>query len=126
LPRFTIPAEELLVHLTQSLHLAAQRGRDRVSTVFGDRRRTVGESVDRVARLAGALRGLGVDTGDRVGIYALNSDRYHELLLAVPWAGAVVNPVKVRCSAAEAAYSLVDRRTDVLLWTTRSPVPSAS
>jgi acyl-CoA synthetase (AMP-forming)/AMP-acid ligase II len=74
----------------------------------------VGETIDRVARLAGALRGLGVGVGDRVGIFALNSDRYHELLFAVPWAGAMVNPVNVRWSIAEVAYSLRDCGTDVL------------
>jgi long-subunit acyl-CoA synthetase (AMP-forming) len=38
----------------------------------------VAESADRVARLTGALSGLGVHRGDRVGILALNSDRYYE------------------------------------------------
>jgi acyl-CoA synthetase (AMP-forming)/AMP-acid ligase II len=101
--------------VTQSLHRAVQVGRDRTATVFGSRTRTVGEVADRVARLAGALQAVGVEPGDRVGIYALNSDRYHEFLYAVPWAGGVVNPVNVRWSAAEVAYSLVDCRTDVLL-----------
>ncbi|MET9214679.1 MULTISPECIES: long-chain-fatty-acid--CoA ligase [unclassified Nocardia] len=103
------------MHITQSLHAALQRDPDRIATIYGTRRRTVAESVDRIARLAGALRALGVGSGDRVGIYALNSDRYHELLLAVPWADAVVNPVNIRWSAAEVAYSLVDCGTDVLV-----------
>ncbi|MCR6487740.1 long-chain-fatty-acid--CoA ligase [Amycolatopsis sp. OK19-0408] len=103
------------MHITQSLHAARQRGPDRVATVFGARTRTVAESVSRIARLAGALRSLGVAAGDRVGIYALNSDRYHELLMAVPWADAVVNPVNVRWSLREVAYSLADCRTDVLV-----------
>ncbi|MEU3011624.1 long-chain-fatty-acid--CoA ligase [Nocardia asteroides] len=103
------------MHITQSLHTALQRDPDRIATICGTRRRTVAESVDRIARLAGALRELGVGSGDRVGIYALNSDRYHELLLAVPWADAVVNPVNIRWSPAEVAYSLVDCGTDVLV-----------
>jgi acyl-CoA synthetase (AMP-forming)/AMP-acid ligase II len=36
---------------------------------------------------------------------SLNSDRYREFLLGVPWAGAVVNPVNTRWSPAEVAYS---------------------
>ncbi|MEV5411128.1 long-chain-fatty-acid--CoA ligase [Thermopolyspora sp. NPDC052614] len=103
------------MYLTQFLHRAIQQDAQRVLTVFGDRTRTVAECVDRVARFAHALRSLGVRPGDRVGIMALNSDRYHEFLLAVPWAGAVTNTVNIRWSASEVAYSLVDCRTDVLL-----------
>ena len=102
------------MQITQTLHRAVQCDPGRVSTIHGDRTRTVGETADRVARLAGAITALGVGDGDRVGVLALNSDRYYELLYAVPWAGAVVNPVNVRWSAAEIAYSLRDCGTDVL------------
>lgn len=64
------------MYLTQSLHRSLQQHHDRPSTIFRDRLRTVAESVDRIARLAGALAALGVRRGDRVGILALNSDRY--------------------------------------------------
>ncbi|MCK2243742.1 MULTISPECIES: long-chain fatty acid--CoA ligase [unclassified Crossiella] len=103
------------VYLTQSLHRAVQQTPDAVMTVYGDRRRTTTEVAERVARLAGALRGLGVGDGDRVAMLSLNSDRYHEYLLAVPWANAVVNPVNVRWSPAEIVYSLRDSQTTVLL-----------
>ena len=102
------------MYLTQALHRTVQQDPYRVLTICGDRTRTVAESIDRIARLAGALRRMGVTRGDRVGILALNSDRYHEFLLAVPWADAVVNPVNVRWTAAEIAYSLVDCDTRVL------------
>jgi acyl-CoA synthetase (AMP-forming)/AMP-acid ligase II len=102
------------MYLTQALHRAAQQDPDRVLTICGNRTRTVAESMARIARLAGALRSIGVKRGDRVGILALNSDRYHEFLLAVPWADAVVNPVNVRWTTAEIAYSLVDCDTRVL------------
>lgn len=103
------------MHVTQSLHRAYQQAPDRLSTVFGERSRTVAESHGRVARLAGALRGLGVRPGDRVGIVALNSDRYHELLLGVPWAGGAVNPVNTRWSATEIAFSLADCQTNIIV-----------
>ena len=102
------------MRITQALHRALQQTPDAVMTVFAGRETTVAGTADRVARLAAALTAHGVNTGDRVGVLALNSDRYHEILLAVPWAGAVVNPVNVRWSPKEVAHSLVDCDTDVL------------
>src|SRR5690242_12253514 len=102
------------MYLTQGLHRAVQQQPEALMTICGDRRRTFRAVADRVARLAGALRGLGVAKGDRVGILALNSDRYAEYLLAVPWADAVLNPVNIRWSPAEIAYSLTDCDTKVL------------
>ncbi|MEV4939723.1 long-chain-fatty-acid--CoA ligase [Streptomyces zaomyceticus] len=103
------------MYMTQGLHRAVQQRPDQVMTVFGLRKRTFREVADRVARLAGALRGLGVHDGDRVAMLSLNSDRYNEYLLAVPWAGAVLNPVNTRWSVQEIAYSLCDSDTRVLL-----------
>ncbi len=103
------------MYLTQGLHRAVQQQPDEIMTVFGERRRTVREVVGRVARLAGALRETGVRGGDRVAMLSLNSDRYHEYLLAVPWADAVLNPVNTRWSAAEISYSLRDSGSRALL-----------
>ena len=102
------------MYLTQGLHRSVQCRAEEVATVCGGRVRTFAELADRVARLAGALRGLGVTVGDRVGMLALNSDRYLEWLLAVWWAGAAVNPVNVRWSPAEIAYALEESGTSVL------------
>lgn len=103
------------MQLTQGLHRAVQSSPDAVATIHAGRRRTFTEHADRVARLASALHGLGVQEGDRVAILSLNSDRYAEYLLAVPWAGAVVNPVNIRWSPAEIVHSLRDSGTTVLL-----------
>ena len=46
---------------------------------------------------------------------SLNSDRYLEYFMATYWAGGAVNPVNIRWSAAEIAYSLDDCETRVLL-----------
>jgi acyl-CoA synthetase (AMP-forming)/AMP-acid ligase II len=102
------------MYLTQSLHRNLQQNPDRPATICRDRIRTVAESVDRIARLAGALTGLGIQRGDRVGILALNSDRYQEYFHAVPWIGAAVNPVNIRWSPAEIAYSLRESDTRVI------------
>jgi acyl-CoA synthetase (AMP-forming)/AMP-acid ligase II len=94
--------------LTQSIRTNAQTNRDGLATQCGERRRTWGEFRDRVARLAGGLRELGVAPGDRVAVLALNSDRYLEYYYACYWRGAVVVPMNIRWSAAENAFSLND------------------
>ena len=103
------------MNLTSALHRALQQHPDRALTISGDRVRTVRESADRVARLAGVLGGLGVGRGDRFGILALNSDRYHETLLAAAWSGAVVVPLNTRWTVAENAYAVFDAGIRVLL-----------
>jgi acyl-CoA synthetase (AMP-forming)/AMP-acid ligase II len=102
------------MQLTQSLHRNAQQDGETAATVFGDRVTTWAHSRERVARLAAGLLSLGVQPRDRVGILSLNSDRYHEYLYATWWIGGVVNPVNVRWSPAEIAYSLGDSGTQVL------------
>jgi len=103
------------MYLTQALHRAVQQHPDRIASIFGTRRRTFAEFADRVARLAGALQRLGMKPGDRVAMLAMNSDRYLEYQMAVPWAGGVLNPCNVRWSVAEIAYSLNDSGSSILI-----------
>ena len=103
------------MYLTQSLHRALQHTPDAPCTVFGERVRTWRESAERIARLAGALRELGVRRGDRVAMLGLNSDRYHEYLLACWWIGAAVNPINIRWAPPEIRYSLTQSGTRFLL-----------
>ena len=83
--------------------------------MFEVRRRTFAERADRVARLAGALKALGVGRGDRVAVLSLNQDRYLELYLGVAWAGAVIVPLNIRWSAPENRDALRDSRPRVLV-----------
>jgi acyl-CoA synthetase (AMP-forming)/AMP-acid ligase II len=103
------------VYLTQGLHRSLRHGPNAPATICGDQVRSVAEHVDRVARLAGVLRSLGMSGGDRVAILSLNSDRYVELLAAVPWADGILNPVNIRWSADEITYSLADSETSLLV-----------
>lgn len=103
------------MYLTQALHRAVQQNPNRIASIFGTRQRSFAEFADRVARLAGALQRLGMKPGDRVAMLAMNSDRYLEYQMAVPWAGGVLNPCNVRWSVAEIAYSLNDSGSTILL-----------
>ena len=102
------------MQFTQGLHRAVQQKPDAVATVCGNRVRTFRELHDRVAQLASGMREIGVRQGDRVGILALNSDRYLEAYLAIAWLGAVVSPVNFRWSPAEIIYSLKDSECSAL------------
>ncbi|MGH8785826.1 MAG: long-chain-fatty-acid--CoA ligase [Cupriavidus necator] len=102
------------MYLTQGLQRSLQQTPDRVVTIFGERRRTFREFGERVARLAGALRGLGMAPGDRVSMLALNSDRYLEYIMSVWWGGGVLNPINTRWAVPEIVYSLDDCDTGIL------------
>ena len=102
------------MYLTQGLRRAAQIRPREEATVFNGRRRVWSETVDRVARIAGGLKEVGVQPGDRVAILALNSDRYFELLYAIPWLGAVVVPLNTRLATPEIRYILDDSGARVL------------
>jgi long-chain acyl-CoA synthetase len=69
---------------------------------------TYAETWDRCRRLAGALRGLGLEQGDRVGIVSPNCHRYLEVYQAVPGAGMVLVPLNQRHTDAELRYALED------------------
>ncbi|WP_323122942.1 long-chain-fatty-acid--CoA ligase [Burkholderia alba] len=103
------------MHLTQSLHKALRERPDATAVVCGARRATFRQFAERAARLAAALRKLGMRPGDRVGMLSLNSVRYVEYLYGVWWGGGVINPVNIRWSAREVAYSLDDCDTRILL-----------
>jgi long-chain acyl-CoA synthetase len=103
------------MYITQGLHRHVQQRPNAVAVRFQGRQITFAEFGDRVARFAGALKGLGVASGDRVAMLAFNCASFLEYYQAVPWADAVVNPVNFRWSAAEIIYSLDDSETTVLI-----------
>jgi len=103
------------MYLTQNLRRSVQQTPHAIASVFQGRRRTFAELGDRVARIGGMLRALGLQAGDRVGMLALNSDWYLEYYPGVYWAGGVVNPINTRWSMDEIAYSLEDCQTRIAI-----------
>ena len=63
-----------------------------------------GELADRVARLAGHLRALGLAPGDRIALLMKNHPSYLEALYAAWWAGLAAVPVNARLHPEEIAY----------------------
>lgn len=102
------------MYLTQSLHRLAQGSPDQVTTHFEGRSVTNAETIGIVSRLAGGLRELGTVSGARVGLLAGNSDRFLQLLYAIPWADGVILPINTRWSTREIAYSINEAECEVL------------
>jgi long-chain acyl-CoA synthetase len=69
------------------------------------------ELADRVARLAGHLRALGLAAGDRVALLMKNHVSYLEALYAVWWAGLAAVPINAKLHADEVGYILDNAET---------------
>jgi fatty-acyl-CoA synthase len=80
------------------------------------------EIYGRVHRLAGALRALGVEQGDRVATFAWNSQRHLEVYLAAPCMGAVLHTVNFRLFADQMAY-IVNHADDRVILVDPSVLP---
>jgi long-chain acyl-CoA synthetase len=87
---------------------------DDPAVVCGGVERTFADLVDRVSRLAAALAER-TDPGDRIALWAANSDRYLEAYLAVPIAGRVLVPLNTRWAEPELIDSLDDSGSRVLV-----------
>src|SRR3954454_5849043 len=96
------------------LRRAVQVAAGRTAVTCGEVSLTYAETRDRCRRLVGALRGIGVEEGDRVAVVGPNCHRYLELYQAVPGAGMVVVPLNQRHSDAELRYALEDSGAKVL------------
>jgi fatty-acyl-CoA synthase len=96
----------------------------------GLQRYTYADYADRVCRLAGALRGLGLAKGARVGTFAWNSHRHMEVYFAAPLMGMVLHTVNIRLSAQDIAYIVNHAGDEVLivdasLWHILEPIRQA-
>jgi fatty-acyl-CoA synthase len=74
--------------------------------VYGKTRLTYRQFRERVARLATALRELGVKEGDTVAVMDWDSNRYLECYFAIPMIGAVLHTINIRLPAEQLAYTI--------------------
>src|SRR5690242_18167337 len=85
------------------------------ATEDGTRRRTYAETGRRAARLAGALRRLGVDGDQRVGTLMWNNAEHLEAYLAVPSMGAVLHTLNLRLEPQTIGYIATHAGDDVVI-----------
>ena len=78
-----------------------------VSTWTGTSLRTIsfGELGEQAARLANALRGLGVGIGDRVATFMWNNNEHQIAYIAVPAMGAVLHALNIRLPGPQLSYT---------------------
>jgi fatty-acyl-CoA synthase len=98
------------------LRYASQQYPGKTAIICGGLRLTYAEFAGRAARLAGAVRNLGIQPGDRVAYLSANCHRLLEGYYGVLEAGCVLLPLNIRLAPGELAYILNDSETKVLLF----------
>jgi fatty-acyl-CoA synthase len=95
-----------------------------VATYTGDgvRRTSYAELGRRAARLAHALRGLGIDGDQRVATFQWNTTEHLEAYLAIPSMGAVLHTLNIRLAADQLVY-IADHAEDEIIIVTDTLVP---
>ena len=91
---------------------------DKTAIVYGDRRYTYREFAAEATRVAHALRGSGVEPGDRVAYLLPNIPEMLVAHFAVPLAGAVLVAINTRLSTEEIRY-ILDHSGCRCWWSTR-------
>jgi fatty-acyl-CoA synthase len=101
--------------IKQLLHTPLATAPDQEITYQGKLRYSYRTLNERIARLANALAGLGVEAGQTVAVMDWDSHRYLECFFAVPMMGAVLQTVNVRLSPEQILFTLNHAGADLLL-----------
>lgn len=92
-------------------------GRQEIVSIRGtDRLRfTYQESYQRVCRLGNALKGIGAEVGDRIGVLDWNTHRHFEAYFGIPGIGSVLLLLNLRLSPVDLAYVINHAETKYIL-----------
>jgi long-chain acyl-CoA synthetase len=106
-----------MVSLVSFLDENARRQPDHLACVVGDDSLSYAELRDASCRFAGALTSLGLQPGDRIGLYMPNSAAYVACYVGVMRAGMIANPVNGVLTPHEVGYMLADSGAAALVST---------
>jgi len=84
-------------------------------TPDGSRRQSYAQTGARAARLANALRSLGVDGDQRIGTLMWNNSEHLEAYLAIPSMGAVLHTLNLRLDPSVIGYIATHAGDDVII-----------
>lgn len=99
---------------------AARLWGTREALVFGQQRWTHQEFSDEVDAVAKALIAIGVQPGDKVGIWMTNRPEWLFLMYAIPSVGAVTVPLNTRYRSEDVQYTVDQSDTSTLIFNDRS------
>ncbi len=102
------------MNVAQHLERAARHFPDRPAIVFEGERISYAALQQRVDRVAHALIGLGVQQGDRIGLFLPNIPAFALAYLAIEKVGAIAVSANVMLTADELRYLLEDSGTTLL------------
>jgi acyl-CoA synthetase (AMP-forming)/AMP-acid ligase II len=103
------------MNTTEFLYIATAICPDRPFIVFEGKRWSFAQFNERVNRLAGAFRELGVHPGDRIGMLQVNCPQYVEAYFAAVKLGAIFVPLNFRAKPDELAYMIANSGASILL-----------
>jgi acyl-CoA synthetase (AMP-forming)/AMP-acid ligase II len=99
-----------------ALRRSARLYPDKIAVATTNERLIYREADTRGNRLANALRGLGLNAGDRIALLVGNSVHYWELYFGIARAGFACVPINTHLTAAEAGFILTDSGATTLIY----------
>src|SRR5512139_3505628 len=102
------------MNTTDFLNIANAICPERDCIVFDGKRWTYAQIWERVNRLANALRKIGAEKGDRIGMLQVNCNQYVEAYYASARLGAIFVPLNFRTKADELSYMIANAEAKIL------------
>lgn len=92
-------------------------GRQEIVSIRGTQRTrfTYREAYHRVCRLGNALKAIGAEAGDRIGVLDWNTNRHFECYFGIPGTGAVLLLLNLRLSPVDLAYVINHAQASYIL-----------
>ncbi len=103
------------VTLSDILHQTTEKYPEKTAFIFADRSWTYQEFNELVSRLANALIGLGLTTGDRVGLYLPNCPQFIIGYFGIARAGGAVVPINPLLSGDDLAFIIKDSGSRIVI-----------
>jgi acyl-CoA synthetase (AMP-forming)/AMP-acid ligase II len=87
---------------------------ERDCIVFEGKRWAYAQTWERVNRLANALKRIGAEKGDRIGMLQVNCNQYVEVYYASAMTGTIFVPLNFRAKSDELSYMIANAEAKIL------------